>query len=399
MSDPTYPLFPIIAFLGFFLCLIPLPWHLYSGNSGTCYYIMWASIACLNQFVNSVVWAGSVANSSPGWCEISIRIMLGASVGLPASSLCINRRLYHIASVQTVTISSVEKRRAVIVDSLICVVFPLAFIALQYVVQGHRFNIFEDIGCYPAIYNTLPAYFLSSMWPIVIGLISSVYCVLSLRAFAARRLQFSQLLSANASLTVSRYFRLMALAMTDVLFTVPLAVFTIWLDATATPIGPWISWADTHFNYSRVEQIPSILWRQNRLLSVCIEFTRWTTPFCAIVFFAYFGFAEEAKKNYRRTFTALRKVVGCAPVEQSTLPSWSIGAFRKPKESSVADTIASNPTFVRLDDIKRVPSLVSSSRTLDGTSTCDISSQIGTPQDDRPFFVPSLPEKRIIDDV
>lgn len=124
MSDPTYPLFSIVTFLGFFLCLIPLPWHLYSGNSGTCYYIMWASLACLNQFVNSIVWAGNADNIAPIWCEIcmceihilylfsdlriAIRIMLGASVGLPAASLCINRRLYYIASVQTVSTSASE---------------------------------------------------------------------------------------------------------------------------------------------------------------------------------------------------------------------------------------------------------------------------------------------------
>lgn len=47
---------------------------------------------------------------------------------------------------------------------------------IEYVVQGHRFNIFENIGCYPALYNTLLTYFLSIMWPIVIGSISAVYC-------------------------------------------------------------------------------------------------------------------------------------------------------------------------------------------------------------------------------
>ncbi len=55
-----------------------------------------------------------------------------------------------------------------------------------YIVQGHRFNIFENLGCYPAIYNTLPTYFLVYMWPILIGIISSVYCseFLTLRADA-----------------------------------------------------------------------------------------------------------------------------------------------------------------------------------------------------------------------
>lgn len=48
--------------------------------------------------------------------------------------------------------------------------------SLAYVVQGHRFNIYEEIGCYPAIYNTLLAYFLVNWWPIVLGVISAVYC-------------------------------------------------------------------------------------------------------------------------------------------------------------------------------------------------------------------------------
>lgn len=45
-----------------------------------------------------------------------------------------------------------------------------------YIVSGHRFNILEDVGCYPAIINTWLAYLLVGTWPIVIGLISAVYC-------------------------------------------------------------------------------------------------------------------------------------------------------------------------------------------------------------------------------
>jgi hypothetical protein len=47
---------------------------------------------------------------------------------------------------------------------------------VEYVVQGHRFDIFEDIGCYPAIYATLLTFFTSKIWPTILGLISAVYC-------------------------------------------------------------------------------------------------------------------------------------------------------------------------------------------------------------------------------
>ena len=45
-----------------------------------------------------------------------------------------------------------------------------------YIVQGHRFDIIERYGCHPNVYNTLLAYFLVSMWPLLLGLISAAYC-------------------------------------------------------------------------------------------------------------------------------------------------------------------------------------------------------------------------------
>ncbi|KDR78096.1 hypothetical protein GALMADRAFT_245099 [Galerina marginata CBS 339.88] len=322
MTDNTYPLFPIFAFLGFILPLIPLPWHLQALNSGTCCFILWSSLACLNQFVNSIVWAGNVLNPAPIWCEISIRIMMAASVGIPAASLCINRRLYYIASTQATSITAAEKRRAILIDSIICVLFPLIYVATQYIVQGHRFNIFEDIGCYPALYNTLLTFFVSSMWPLVLGLISAVYCVLSLRAFARRRAEFSQFLSSNTTLTMGHYFRLMALAMAEICATTPLSIFMIWLNATATPIGPWRSWEDTHFDYSRVEQIPGIIWRTNHILVIGMEFSLWVTPVCSFTFFAFFGFARESRRNYAVAWVWLKKRCGISSIRPPIAPKF-----------------------------------------------------------------------------
>jgi hypothetical protein len=101
---------------------------------------------------------------------------------------------------------------------------------------------------------------------------------------------------------MTRYFRLMALAMSEIIFTTPLAIFTMYLNTALSPIGPWISWADTHYEYFRVRQIPAILWRSDRTHVIALEFTRWVAPLCALLFFAFFGFAHEARKNYSRLF-------------------------------------------------------------------------------------------------
>lgn len=45
----------------------------------------------------------------------------------------------------------------------------------EYVVQGHRFNIFEDIGCYPFSYNTPLTFVLLDGPPTVISIVSGLY--------------------------------------------------------------------------------------------------------------------------------------------------------------------------------------------------------------------------------
>ena len=120
------------------------------------------------------------------------------------------------------------------------------------------------------------------------------------RAFARRKLEFNHF--ASSSLTRSRYFRLMAITMCNIMFTIPLAVFIICGYTTAAPIYPWESWGKIHFNYGHIDQRPATIWRSNHLVAACIEVTRWSGPLSALAFFTFFGFADEARKNYRLSF-------------------------------------------------------------------------------------------------
>ena len=117
-------------------------------------------------------------------------------------------------------------------------------------------------------------------------------------------------MSSNSTLTMSRYFRLMALAGVELLCTTPLSVFQMVLNATAQPLDPWVSWDDTHLNFSNVRLVPAVIWSMNRWAVVGIQFNRWSGPFCAFIFFAFFGFASEARKNYRKAFYKVLAVCG-----------------------------------------------------------------------------------------
>ncbi|KAF8836065.1 STE3-domain-containing protein [Paxillus ammoniavirescens] len=360
MLNPTYPAIPLFSFVGFALVLIPLPWHLEAWNSGTCLYMVWTALALLNQAVNSIVWRDNAINWAPIWCDISSRLVVGVAVAIPAASLCINRRLYKIATIRTVSISKVDKRRAVLVDLLIGLGLPVLQMVLQFVVEGHRFNIFEDIGCYPSTYNSPPAFALSYVWPTAIGLVSAVYCILTLRAFMQRRAQFSEFLSSTTSLTINRYFRLMALATTELLCTVPISAYGIYLNAVKAPIYPWKGFADAHYNYSRVELVPAVIWRMDNITVVSFALSQWSLIFCGLVFFTFFGFADEARKQYRKVYRSILKRLGVSHADSSSglrAPKLSLGSLpvyvpRSGRPKSEKDTLSSICDSPSLEDFK-----------------------------------------------
>ncbi|KAF8145345.1 pheromone B alpha 1 receptor [Mycena galopus ATCC 62051] len=317
-TGPPNWFFSMFALIGVLCSSVPLPWHLEAWNTGTCLYMVWTGLACLVFFINSIVWSGNVIDWAPVWCDISTHFLNGFNLAIPACSLCINRRLYQIASVRTVTKSRSEKRKAIMIDLLIGLGLPLLQIPLQYIVQGHRYNIFEDIGCLGETYETPVAIVLFHLPPILVGCVSGVYCVLSIKSFYYCRAQVKQLLSSNKNLNLNRYLRLMLLAGTDLCLTIPLGIWVLVVNVKVVGISPWISWANTHSNFSRVDQVPGVFWRSDIYTVASLETTRWLTVGAALLFFAYFGFADEAMKNYRSAFNTVAKRMGYSTATMSS---------------------------------------------------------------------------------
>jgi len=366
----TYPneIFTSFAFLGFLLCAIPLPWHLEAWNTGTCLYMIWTGLACLNQFINSIIWRGNAFNWAPVWCDISTKFMIGTNFAIPAASLVIIRRLYHIRvdSVKMVNLTTAEKRRAVYVDLAIGMGIPVAGMILHYIPQGHRFNILEDLGCWPHTHNDWVAYVLVFIPPILIGLVSAVYGILNIIAFNKIRTQFHGFnFSGHSNLTSSRYVRLMCLAGIEVLCTVPLGCYMVYRNSQGNAIRPWISWDSVHWRFSRVDQTPAIVWRSNAINAGTLELSRWLCVVCALIFFGFFGFADEARKNYRSAIQSITKRVGISTGIFSGTSStgfYDSDGGVKSKNGSSGKVRPSIPIFVHKDMLSRHDSLGSISK-------------------------------------
>jgi pheromone a factor receptor len=196
------------------------------------------------------------------------------------------------------------------VDLAIGLGLPIMEMILHYIPQGHRFNIYGEIGCFPTTYLTTVGFVIVYVPPVAIGSVSAVYSVLAIRAFNKSRSQFKELMSSNKGLNSNRYIRLMCLAGIECLFTVPLGCYVIARNIQWSAIQPWLGWEDTHVGFSRVDQTPAMIWRLNPELQANLEISRWSPIICAFIFFFFFGFAEEARKNYRSTVQSIAKRIG-----------------------------------------------------------------------------------------
>jgi pheromone a factor receptor len=174
---------------------------------------------------------------------------------------------------------------------------------------------------------TPPTFFLFYAWPVAIGCVSLVYCgefprlscaswsrssfvtVLTIHTLYKREHQFRQVISSNRNLNRSRYFRLMALSSLEILGTLPMGIYWIVYNAK-NGVEPWVSWADTHIFYSRIPQFASFLWKNDHAIVVGLEGYRWSLIACAFLFFAFFGFADEARLHYRLVYTTLASRIG-----------------------------------------------------------------------------------------
>lgn len=146
---------------------------------------------------------------------------------------------------------------------------------------------------------------------------------LAIRHFFLRRLMFARhLQNSNSALTPSRYIRLVAMAIVQMLWGAVVMVINVAFTCRHG-LRPWTTWADVHSNFSRVAQFPTIFITLDVLRWT--QFTWWTIPISAFFFFAFFSFGADAVKEYKACINWVSIVIFRRPVsdkKNSVLPSF-----------------------------------------------------------------------------
>nr|UWI70529.1 pheromone receptor B3 [Pleurotus eryngii] len=301
---------PIVSFICAFLVLLPLPWHWRAGTVATISITVWLFAANIINGVNATIWSDNAIIQATIWCDIATKITIGGTFALPAALFCLCMHLERVSSIRQVNTCVQDKRRRQIIDSLLCFGVPAIFMALHYVVQGHRFDIIQEFGCRPTIYVSIVALFLMWIPPLLFCVGAFIFAALAFRNFWHRRIIFARhLQNSNSALTPSRYLRLIAMSLSQMIFAITGSSLHIAF-SLKNGFRPWISWADVHSDWGRIGQFAKVLipkeqWRYTYALW-------WTVPVTSVVFFVFFGFGSDAVQEYK-AFAARVKGIMCAP--------------------------------------------------------------------------------------
>nr|QHW03273.1 putative pheromone receptor protein isoform s2 [Flammulina filiformis] len=299
VSWPPNELFIVFSFVAFILCILPFPFYLQAWNVGTSCFCFWVGLACLNGFINAIIWNHNMIDWAPVWCDISTRIILSENVSIPICCLVINRRLYCMATTTSVITLRYDRRRAITSDLLLCLGVPVLQMIIALVPMGNRFSIYEDIGCATHIPCTWVSILLINSWPLVIGLASAYYCIRCLVVLNRYRQRIREVHSGGGGPNQSMYIRLMLMTGSEMLFTIPLSSFIIWMNTRG--YRPWISWDDVHADFLRVDKYPAALWHTFPL-AAGFEVTRWFKIMAAFLFFGLYGMVGEFRRKYKKAF-------------------------------------------------------------------------------------------------
>nr|P78741.2 RecName: Full=Pheromone B beta 1 receptor [Schizophyllum commune]AAB41858.2 B beta 1 pheromone receptor [Schizophyllum commune] len=299
-----HPEFAPVAFLSAASLALPLPWHWRAGNVATLSIIAWLFIMNMIYGINAVIWAGSARITAVVYCDITTKLTIGGNFALPAACLCLCIHLERVASVRAAQTTAADKRRRTIFELAMCWLLPIIFMALHYVVQGHRFDIVEDFGCRPATYYSIPAIFIVWVPPLTMAAASLVYASLAIRHFMHRRLSFAMHLQARSSaLTTSRYLRLILMAIVQLVWLVVTTAYTLWFSSMTLNLRPWTTWADVHSNFGRIQTWPAIITPAVILRGACTLW--WMVPASTWIFVAFFAFGNDAVEEYKRVLNVV----------------------------------------------------------------------------------------------
>ncbi|KZV66748.1 STE3-domain-containing protein [Peniophora sp. CONT] len=333
-TDPTYPLYLIACILASIMLLLVLMTSFIrqSWNLGVAFLCFWLFLELSTESANAIIWSDNADVKFHVYCDIVTHLQGITFVVKPMATLIITRRLYLIASLQSVEIPNKALRRwDIAFEWTLGLVIPMLVAGpVYYVNQGARFLVFEGFGCRTASESSVLETILDQSWSVVPPLISIVfYYPKVVRTYYRQRKDINSFLRSNTSVSRTNYFRILVLASLDIMLTLPIGIVNITLNVVQPlsvdefPFYP--GWTFLHTDWEPVGFSYTELQADGTSELALNYFVQWTSPVLAFVIFSLFGVSPEARASYWRIICTIGKWFGWKPTPRARNGQASLG--------------------------------------------------------------------------
>ncbi|VDB95837.1 unnamed protein product [Peniophora sp. CBMAI 1063] len=321
--DPTFPLYPIACLLSsIMLCLVQMTSLVRQRwNLGVAFLCFWLFLENIANAVNAIAWSNNADIKLEVYCDIVSHLQLITYTVKPLATFIITRRLYVIASFESVELPSGSERRwDTAIEWTLGLAVPLLVAGpLYYANQGSRFNIYEGSGCYTGTVLSIFEILALESWTILPPLFSiAIYYPKIIRTYYHQSKDVNNVLHGlNPSVSRTNYLRILALASIDILLTLPIGIVNITLDVVTTlPYGSlpfYPGWTFLHSDWTILTASYAEQQSFGTAYQVGLYFSAWTSPVLAFTIFGLFGLTSEARSTYRRIICIIGSWPGWEP--------------------------------------------------------------------------------------
>lgn len=279
------------SFCALIISIPGLAWHIKNRNLPASSMIGWIVLLNLMNVFNALIWPND--NIDQWWdgqiyCDIEIKLEIASTMGLVGSLACIMRSLAQALDTNNIRLmpSRGQRIRQLVLNTLLCVAFPILIALLHFVLQPLRYYIFAIAGCKASYSSSWYTILLGYIWPPVLCILNGYYAfLLSIRIYRYRRDFSSILASSSSGMNKSRFIRLSASAMTVFIVVLPVQAYALYVNVEN---GLSETWSPT--TWQTIVYVPT--------LGVVYP-DRWVRLGIALPVFLCFAWGKDANSIYR----------------------------------------------------------------------------------------------------
>ncbi|CAK9438465.1 uncharacterized protein LODBEIA_P26890 [Lodderomyces beijingensis] len=338
------------AFIAFVSLIPPFAWHVKCANIPAILLMFWLMLINIICFINTMIWSGenfSEVYDGQGWCDVTIKLEVGANIGKLCAIACLAMNLYMILCAKHPVFMDSKNWRKKAIDLSICLVFPIFMMAVNYVIQAKRYTIFRYRGCVATYSYTGATIGLYLVWPIVWSAVAAIFAVLTLYKYLQKRKDVKDiLLCTNSGLNLKRFARLLIFSLLIIFAMTPLSIY-YFVDSVKYIQGPF-SWSQTHDdNWGEIDFYD---------FGFATMIDKSVNAALSIIAFLLFGLGTDAVGMYKAQFRKVHPKSHSEPLsKQSTyVQNGSPTKMNSNKSQFSESTNYSEPTMHEFSDFHDV---------------------------------------------